>query len=224
MTEVGDLVVYGAGGFSREVAQLVRDINREQSRWNLLGFLSDDRGTWGANVADGPILGGNEWLADRAGRIAVALGLGSPAVKARVVRALGGLRVAFPQLIHPSVHRSSRFDFGPGAIITAGSIVMTDVRLGAMVTINLGCTLGHDCHVDDFATIAPGANLSGHVRVGEGSDIGTGAAIIQGVSVGAWSVVGAGAAVVRDLPPNCTAVGVPAKVIKQREPGWHERP
>ena len=40
--------------------------------------------------------------------------------------------------------------------------------------------------------------------------------MIDKVSVGAWTIVGAGAAVVRDLPANVTAVGVPARVIKQR--------
>ena len=44
-----------------------------------------------------------------------------------------------------------------------------------------------------------------------------GAQLIQGVTVGAWSTVGAGAVVIRDLPPRCTAVGVPATVIKRAD-------
>ena len=44
--------------------------------------------------------------------------------------------------------------------------------------------------------------------------MGTGSKIIQGLSVGMNTFVGAGAVVVRNLPPDCTAVGVPAKPIK----------
>jgi acetyltransferase-like isoleucine patch superfamily enzyme len=44
--------------------------------------------------------------------------------------------------------------------------------------------------------------------------VGLGAKIIQCLSVGEWSIVGAGAVVIRDIPPGCTAVGVPARVIK----------
>jgi acetyltransferase-like isoleucine patch superfamily enzyme len=39
--------------------------------------------------------------------------------------------------------------------------------------------------------------------------------------VGRWSILGAGAVVTRPVPENCTAVGVPARVIKQRPEGWH---
>ncbi len=55
------------------------------------------------------------------------------------------------------------------------------------------------------------------VSVGEGALIGIGAVAIPGISIGARSVVGAGAAVTRDLPPDCVAVGVPARVIKIKE-------
>lgn len=223
MNRLGDLVIYGAGGHGRDLAQLIEDLNAASPEWNLLGFLSDDLSTHGAVVAGLPVLGGAEWFDGRTG-VAAVLGVGHPAAKRKIVRVLEGRSIRWPALIHPSVIRGGRTTVDNGATILPGAIVMTDVSIGSFATINIGCHLSHDCHVDDFATIAPGANLSGHVRVGEGSDIGTGAAIIQGVSVGAWSVVGAGAAVVRDLPPNCTAVGVPAKVIKQREPGWHERP
>ena len=84
------------------------------------------------------------------------------------------------------------------------------------MTINFGLTIGHDSQVDDYATLAPGVNLSGFSKIGEGADLGAGAATIPGVEIGAWAIVGAGAAVTRDLPAHCTAVGVPARVIKTR--------
>ena len=44
--------------------------------------------------------------------------------------------------------------------------------------------------------------------------VGTGAKIINQLSIGENTIVGAGAVVVKSLPANCTAVGVPANVIK----------
>ena len=44
--------------------------------------------------------------------------------------------------------------------------------------------------------------------------IGTGAVILRGVKIGNGAVIGANAVVTTDLPANCIAVGVPAKVIK----------
>lgn len=41
--------------------------------------------------------------------------------------------------------------------------------------------------------------------------------ILGNVTVGRNSKIGAGAVVLTDVPPNCTAVGVPAKIIKQED-------
>ncbi len=46
--------------------------------------------------------------------------------------------------------------------------------------------------------------------------IGSGAKVLGGIKIGKGSVIGAGAVVNRDIPPFSIAVGVPAKVIKQR--------
>jgi UDP-perosamine 4-acetyltransferase len=59
------------------------------------------------------------------------------------------------------------------------------------------------------------------VVVGEGTFLGLGSGVIPGIRIGRWSVIGAGAVVTKDIPDNCTAVGVPAKVIKTRGEGWH---
>lgn len=46
--------------------------------------------------------------------------------------------------------------------------------------------------------------------------LGTGAKVMDGVTIGHGSVIGAGAVVTRDIPPYSIAVGVPAKVLKDR--------
>ncbi len=87
--------------------------------------------------------------------------------------------------------------------------------------MNLAVTIGHDSSLGDFVTLSPGTNVSGNVQLDEGVETGTNVGIIPGIEIGAWSIVGAGAVVTRNLPANVTAVGAPAKVIKERDAGWH---
>ena len=218
---MNDLVIYGAGGAGREIAQLVEDINGREPQWTVLGYLSDDAGLHGQVVGDLPVLGGADWLRSRAAPIAVAIGVGNPAMKRRLVGRGRASSVTFPMLVHPTVTMGRRVTIGEGSIVCAASVITVDIRIGAFVLVNHNCTITHDAVLGDYTTLAPGVNVSGNVTVGDGSDLGTGAKVIQGVSIGEWSIVGAGAVVSRDLPANVTAVGVPAKVIKERPSGWY---
>ncbi|HIR89371.1 MAG TPA: hypothetical protein IAC96_10500 [Candidatus Fimimorpha faecalis] len=47
--------------------------------------------------------------------------------------------------------------------------------------------------------------------------IGARAVILGNITIGKNSKIGAGAVVLTDVPPNCTAVGVPAKIIKRED-------
>lgn len=49
----------------------------------------------------------------------------------------------------------------------------------------------------------------------KGASIGSSATLLCGITVGENAIVGAGSVVTRDVPPNCTVAGVPAKVIKK---------
>ncbi len=217
-----DLVIFGSGGFAREVLQVALDQNDDAPTWNVLGFLDGNPESHGTAVHDLPVLGGADWLAAQPG-VAVVIGVGATPARRRIARAVEAVRpTEFATLVHPRAWTGRRVALGPGTVVCAGSLLTTDIKTGQHVVINLDCTVGHDSCLADFVTAAPSVNVSGDVMVGEGCDLGTGAVLIQGVTVGAWTVIGAGAVVVRDLPPNVTAVGAPARAIKERPAGWHD--
>lgn len=215
---MNELAIFGTGGFAREVHQVVEDVNDRALTWRFLGFLDSDPSRHGQELHGHRVLGGGEWLADHP-EVAVAVAIGSPVARWRVVGGLSHTRWA--TLIHPRAWIGSGVKIGEGTIVCAGSLITTDIVIGSHVILNLDCTVGHDARIGEFATAAPSVNISGNVRVGPGCDLGTGSNIIQDLTIGEWSVVGAGAVVIRDLPANVTAVGVPAKVVEQRPEGWH---
>lgn len=61
--------------------------------------------------------------------------------------------------------------------------------------------------------------MAGSTRLGAFSALGLGASVIQAVSIGEHTVIGAGAAVVGDIGGHVVAVGVPARVIRERRSG-----
>jgi len=210
-----DVVIIGAGGFGREVAWLIEDINKIKPQWNIRGFVDENLDLKGKLIDGYKVLGDIEWLKDQ--DLYAVCAIGDPIVKKNIVNRLKGSRIKYPVLIHPNVIKSNSVEIGEGSIICAGNILTVNIKIGKHVIINLDCTIGHDAEIKDYSTILPSVNISGYVIVEQCVSIGTGSAIIQGIKIGSNTVIGAGAVVVKDLPANCTAVGIPAKPIKFSE-------
>jgi sugar O-acyltransferase (sialic acid O-acetyltransferase NeuD family) len=208
-----DIVIVGAGGFGREVAWLIEQINQKDPIWNLIGFV-DDNNNEGQFINGLPVLGKVEWLLDKS--IHVVIAIGDPILKHALYEKIKESSNIYPSLIHPFVKISNTNRIGDGAIICEGSILTVNIKIGNHVIINLDCTIGHDVNIFDFCTVLPSVNISGHVNLNERVMVGTGAQILQGLNVGENSIVGAGSLVNRDLEKNVVAVGVPARVIKSR--------
>jgi len=217
-----DLVIVGAGGFGREVLQIVLDCNAVTPTWRFVGFLDEAVAKHRSLVHGYPVLGGLGWLADHPAT-EVILAMGNPPAKRKIdleLRRMG--HATFATVVHPRAWHGRNVELGAGTVVCAGVMITCDVVIGRHVILNLNATVGHDARLEDYATLLPAVNVSGNVHVGEGADLGTASVLLPAVSVGAWSIVGAGAVVVGDLPADITAVGTPAKVIKQRTAGWHE--
>jgi sugar O-acyltransferase (sialic acid O-acetyltransferase NeuD family) len=208
-----DIVIIGAGGFGREVAWLIEEINKHSLEWRLLGFIDDNLSMQNKMLNDVQVLGGLDWLKGKED-VYYICAIGNPKVKRKVVEKCMEYNTIPTTLIHPSVRISKYNTIGSGCIICSGNIITVNTVIGNHVIINLDSTIGHDAGIGDYCTILPSVNISGNVIIEEETEIGTGTAIIQGIRIGKGVVIGAGAVVVRDLPDNCTAVGVPAKIIK----------
>ncbi|MCW1929100.1 acetyltransferase [Bhargavaea beijingensis] len=212
------IVIYGSGGFAKEVAQLIEDINENKPIWEVLGYIDDNIEMHGKIVNELPILGGREWFEEKS-YISIALGIGSPKAKKSIVENLSLLSnsFAFPNIIHPTVKISKFNKMGIGNVICEGNVITTNISIKDFVTVNINSTIGHDTSIGSYSTILPNSSISGNVVFEEGVDFGTNATIIQGLTIGSNSIIGAGAVVVKDIPKNCTAVGMPAKPIKFHE-------
>ena len=218
------VVILGAGGFAREVLDIFMAQNTVSAQCKILGFIDENPGHWGMILNGYPVLGSFDWFdAQDKSELRVICGVGTPAVRRKLVQKAAALGLRFCNIVHPTAVLTPFVELGEGVVVTAGCIFTNQIKVGNHVHVNLDCTIGHDCIIEDFCTLAPGVHVSGNVHIKTGCDIGTGAVILQGVTIGEWSIVGAGAVVTKDIPANTTSVGVPAKVIKEKEPGWHEQ-
>lgn len=204
------LYVFGAGGSGRETAwlasqawgsalEIVFVVDRAE-------YLSPDvNGFTVQLLADVEALHGYRFV----------VALGNPSHRRAAAAACGAHGLIPAQLSHPRAEISPWVDRGPGSVICAGSVVTTNVVVGAHVHINVDCTVSHDVRIGDFATLSPGVHVAGNVTIGEDVFIGTGASIVNGrpgdpLNIGDGAVIAAGACVTRSVDPGSLMAGVPA--------------
>lgn len=208
------IAIIGAGGFGREVKMLIDQINAVEKKYECIGYFDDGKEK-GTLINGLPVLGKVSDLNAVTEVVSVALALGNPEYKKKVVTLIDNVNVIFETLIHPTVLIGiDEVTIGKGTIICAGNILTCNIAIQDYVTLNLACTIGHDTVLENFVSLMPAVNVSGEVVLEEAVYVGTGAKIINQVAVGKNTTIGAGAVVSKSLPENCTAVGIPAKPIK----------
>lgn len=213
-----DIAVFGAGGFGREVACLIRIINEslEEPRWNFIGFFDDNVELKGTCNEYGEVLGGKDVLNQWGTPLDIAIAIGSPAVVQKVAENINNPNVDFPNLIAPTVtiFDENNYKIGKGNIICTNSLISCNVTIGNFNLLNGYITIGHDATMGSYNVIMPSVNISGGVLIGNRNFMGLQSAVLQYLKVGNDTRIGAGAIIMRSTKDGYLYVGVPAKKVE----------
>ena len=134
----------------------------------------------------------------------------------RAHRAYEKGRMVLARLISQRARHKTGIEIHPGAVI--GRRLFIDHGDGVVI--------GETTIIGDDVTIYQGVTLGGtgkdtgkrHPTIGNGVTIGAGAKVLGPITVGDRSKVGAGSIVLRDVPPDCTVVGNPGRIVRRKTP------
>ncbi len=205
------IIVVGAGGFGRELIWWIEDINRVEKKWEIIGFIDDDIHALDAYPCDYKIVGTiKDWTPKDDEEFALALG--SPSLKRKIVKILKDKGAKFADVIHPTAMLSKYAEHGEGLIMFPNSKLSCNSKVGEFVTI-LSTLIGHDTLIGDYTVISGGCNIVRNVEIGNDVFLAAGVCIAQDLKIGDGAYLGLGSVVLKDVPPNSTVFGNPARIL-----------
>ncbi len=208
-----EIAIYGAGGFGREVACLLKKINEIEPTWEFVGFFDDgiEKNTQVSHF--GKVLGGIDELNAWPTNLSIAITIGSPKIVKTLVSKITNTNILFPNIIAPTVYFADpeTFKIGKGNIIQKHSSFSCDVTIGDFNVMDGADVFGHDDVVGSFNTFMPAMRISGEVTIGDGNFFGVGSIILQQIKVGNNIRLGAGSVLMRKPKDGCLYMGNPAK-------------
>ena len=208
-----NIAIYGAGGFGKEVACLIKRINQNGGEWNLIGFFDDTKPAGTVVSSYCTVLGGMEELSLVSEPLAVAIAINDNKAVRRIRESITNDHITFPNLIDPSLFcvDETTVTMGEGNIIQNGCMISCDVTIGNFNLINDHVVVGHDNVIGDFNGLMPGAHLSGGITIGDNNLLGVASVVLQGMTIGNGVTLGANSVLMTAPRDNNTYLGVPAK-------------
>lgn len=208
-----ELILIGGGGFARNVFWQCYSDSEHKRRWTIKGFLDDRPGILDGFQIPCPVLGSpfdykvgpdEVWLC----------ALGDPAMRRKYSAPLLAQGARFISL-YTEVGYPPSVKSGQGVIFEPKVQLGSDTSIGDFVVMCSLAVVGHDVRIGDFTQISSMAFIGGGAQIGSDVRIYPHACILPGVRVGDRATVGAGSVVIKDVPPDCTVFGNPAKIIHE---------
>lgn len=152
------------------------------------------------------------------------------------------VRLCYPGLKALKAHRRANALYRKGYVLLArilsqrarhktGIEIHPGAEIGRRVFIDHGdgVVIGETTVIGDNVTLYQGVTLGGtgkdvgkrHPTIGDNVVIGAGAKVLGPFTVGSGSKIGASAVVLKEVPPNCTVVGNPGRVVRREGAAPH---
>lgn len=181
------IIIYGAGGHGRVIAETLELLNQK----NIIFWDKNFEST----SSDLPIF---PPFSNQQG--SVVLGIGNLQLRKEILDTKG-LEIPFINsfLAHPTAFISPSAKLGRGTWIGPFAIVHSHAKIGEHCIINSGSIVDHDARLGRNVHIAPGAVLCGQVSIGDHTFIGANAVIPPGISIGNRAFIKAGSIIKENI-------------------------
>lgn len=205
-----DIIIVGAGGCGREVANWIEDINKEKETWNIVGFLDDNLEVLDTFSSKYKVI---DTISNHSPKqnTYYAMGIATPAIKKEIAETMMKRGAEFASIIHPSTKIYSEIPLGKGIIVYPNAKISTGCKVGDFVNIQ-STIIGHDVTIEDYVTVSSSCGITGGVKLREGCFLADHAVIAVGLEVGENAYVGIGSVVIRDVKEETKVFGNPARV------------
>lgn len=206
MKHHNQLLIIGAGGHGRVVADVALKMNRYQA----VAFLDDGdtQSSMGLKVI-GKSSDADQYICD----YDIFVAIGNNKIRNAIQSQLESSQANIPTLVHPSAVIGQQVELGAGTVVMAGAVINCCSKIGSGCIVNTGATIDHDNIIENYVHISPGAHIAGTVRVGKSTWIGIGSVVSNDVSIICDCMIGAGTVVVKDITIPGTYIGVPGRRI-----------
>lgn len=206
-TKRSKLIIIGAGS----LGVMTLDAALEMNCYEEILFIDDNKET-NELIHGYRVIGGMEQLNEVNKETDYIIAIANNKIRKKIAEQYD---LNYVNIIHPKAVLSRFIQLGIGNIILSHTTIDPNAQLSNHVIVNKNNSIGHDTILHNYSQVSPGSSFGGYVELGKGAFVGLGSAIIPNVKIEKWSVIGAGAVVTKDIPDNVTAVGVPAKIIKE---------
>ena len=210
-------VIIGAGTYGEVYLAYLQEAGVD-----VVGFLDDSDSMQGTTVRGVPVLGKVdllETLEGTHGVRAVYCPLGNNRLRVQFLKKARELGYETPNYIHPSVVLSPNVKLGQGVYILLGTTIMPYAEIRDFVMISMSVHLAHHTVLNEGTFLSTGVNFGASMVAEKFAYVGISATIMTGVkNLGEDCLVGAGAVVIKDVPAHAVVAGVPAKVLKFKQP------
>lgn len=217
------VLIYGAG----QLGLMAADILSDRKDIQVAGFVDDDPDQTGQEHRGVKVLGDASLLPllRQQGITAAIVAIGTNRTRGRIAAHLTATGFELINAIHPTANISEKARIGKGSIIGAGAIICANSIIGDNLYLGPGAVISHDTSVGDNVLLSVGCVIAARVDISSGAFIGAGARLVPAewgrgnrLTIGESAVVGAGAVVLKDVPPNAVVAGIPARILRYRDP------
>lgn len=206
------LIIIGAGGFGREIANAAQEAVGYGTEFVLKGFLDQKPDALDGFAGYPSLLGSPEAYAVQPDDVFfVAMGnLRLRRKNAELVAAKGG---RFQTLIHRTASLGRNVVIGAGSYVAHNAVLTADIQVGRNVCVFHGTVIGHDGRIGDCSHVSSLVFLGGGVRLGAGVTLHPGVRVAPFKTIGDGATVGIGSVVLTNVRAGATVFGVPAQNI-----------